>query len=139
MAWDEMLDKYNLRDNDWLKRMYGIKEKWAIVYGHQILCADMTTTQWSESMNSILKKYVSYKHDLLLFFEHFQRLIDDRRYEELKADFRASQSSPCLSFPVEILKHAASICTTDVFESFQGLLCKAHDSTRAYKLSSNSP
>lgn len=72
MAWDEMLDKYNLRDNDWLKRMYGIKEKWAIIYGHQILCADMTTTQWSESMNSILKKYVSYKHDLLLFLNIFK-------------------------------------------------------------------
>ncbi|KAH7857951.1 hypothetical protein Vadar_018249 [Vaccinium darrowii] len=30
---------------------------------------------------------------------------------------------------VEILKHAASIYTPDVFESFQASLCKAHDST----------
>ncbi|KAI8561606.1 hypothetical protein RHMOL_Rhmol04G0353300 [Rhododendron molle] len=46
---------YNLEDNDWLKRMFNQKEKWALVYGRQTFCADMTTTQRSESMNSVLK------------------------------------------------------------------------------------
>ncbi|KAG5545088.1 hypothetical protein RHGRI_017525 [Rhododendron griersonianum] len=54
-------------------------------------------------------------------------LVDDRRYEELKADFRATQSTPSLSFPVEMLKHAASMYTPDVFVLFQRELSKAHD------------
>ncbi|XP_028126026.1 protein FAR1-RELATED SEQUENCE 9-like [Camellia sinensis] len=87
----------------------------------------MTTTQCSESMNSVVKKYVNYKHDLFLFFQHFQRLINDCRYEELKADFRASQSTPSLTFLVEILKHAASMYSQEVFELFQAKLCKAYD------------
>ncbi|KAL3509230.1 hypothetical protein ACH5RR_028631 [Cinchona calisaya] len=57
--WKEMLDKYDLQDNDWLKRMFDIKEKWALVYGRGTFCADMTTTQRSESMNSGIEGYQS--------------------------------------------------------------------------------
>ena len=46
--WNTMLKKYGLEDNDWLKRMFEIKEKWALVYGRETFCADMTTTQRSE-------------------------------------------------------------------------------------------
>ncbi|KAI8525043.1 hypothetical protein RHMOL_Rhmol13G0197500 [Rhododendron molle] len=127
IAWNQMLEKYELQDNDWLRRMYGIKEKWALVYGKNTFCGDMTTTQRSESMNGVLKKYANYKHDLLQFFHHFQRLIDDRRYEELKANFRATQSTPCLSFPVLILQHAADVFTPEVFKLLNAELCKAWD------------
>ncbi|KAK8491764.1 hypothetical protein V6N12_005720 [Hibiscus sabdariffa] len=44
-AWDQMLAKYNLRDNSWLKKQFELREKWALVYGRQIFCADMSTTQ----------------------------------------------------------------------------------------------
>ncbi|KAL0357493.1 UNVERIFIED_CONTAM: protein FAR-RED IMPAIRED RESPONSE 1 [Sesamum calycinum] len=127
-AWEEMLDKYELKTNEWLERMFKLKEKWALVYGRQSFCADMTTTQRSESMNSVLKRYVSYKHNLLQFFHHFDRLIDERRYQELKADLRTCHSTPVASFPVEILKHAASVYTLEVFELFQDELRKAYDS-----------
>ncbi|KAI5658979.1 hypothetical protein M9H77_27772 [Catharanthus roseus] len=43
-------------------------------------------------MNSILKRYVSYKNKLLEFFQHFDRLVEDRRCEELRAYFRASNA-----------------------------------------------
>ncbi|XP_057478205.1 protein FAR1-RELATED SEQUENCE 9-like [Actinidia eriantha] len=126
-VWNVMLVKYNLQENDWLRRMFNMKEKWALVYGRQTFCADLTTTQQSESMNSALKRYASYNNDLLRFFQNFQRLVDNHRNEELNADFRANQSTPHLSFPVQILKHAASIYTPDVFELFQRELSKAHD------------
>ncbi|KAK4417268.1 protein FAR1-RELATED SEQUENCE 5 [Sesamum alatum] len=55
-AWDEMLNKYELKSNEWLERMFKLREKWALVYGRQSFCGDITTTQRSESMNSVLKK-----------------------------------------------------------------------------------
>ncbi|XP_060672413.1 protein FAR-RED IMPAIRED RESPONSE 1-like [Ziziphus jujuba] len=127
LAWNAMLEKYDLKDNDWLIRMFDLRKKWALVYGRETFCADMTTTQPSESMNNVIKNYVSYQHNLLRFFEHFQRLIEDHHYEELKADFKATQSTPSLSFPVEILKDAASIYIPTVFKVFQDELCKAYD------------
>ncbi|XP_026384031.1 protein FAR-RED IMPAIRED RESPONSE 1-like [Papaver somniferum] len=87
----------------------------------------MTTTQRSESMNSVLQKYISYKYDLVLFFEHFERMVDARRYHELTMDFKASQSYPAMTLLVKILKHAAAIYTPAVFELFQKELCRAHD------------
>ncbi|XP_042443240.1 protein FAR1-RELATED SEQUENCE 5-like isoform X1 [Zingiber officinale] len=127
-SWNMMLTKYALEDNDWLRRMFCIKEKWALVYGRHMFCADMTTTQRSESMNSILKRYVTYQHKFLDFFNHFQRLLDDRRYEELKADFRSNTSVPCLLYPIEILKHACSIYTPEAYKCFEQEWYKSHDS-----------
>ncbi|KAH6832702.1 hypothetical protein C2S53_015746 [Perilla frutescens var. hirtella] len=126
-AWHHMLEKYELENNEWLQRLFKIREKWALVYGRQSFCADMITTQRSESMHSSLKKYVSYKHDLLQFFHHFDRLIDDRRYKEYKADFKISQTTPAMTFPIQILKHAATIYTHSVFKLFQEQLSKAYD------------
>ena len=62
----------------------------------------MSTIQKSESINNLIKKQINYNYDLLCFLHHFQKLVDDRRYEELKSDFKATQSIHL----VEILKHA---------------------------------
>ncbi|XP_057808447.1 protein FAR1-RELATED SEQUENCE 5-like [Salvia miltiorrhiza] len=122
-----MLDKYALKENDWLKRLFSLKEKWALVYGRQMFCADMTITQRSESVNSVVKRYVNYKHKFLEFFKHFQRLLDDRRYEEIKVDFKASTSVPHLIYPVQVLKQAAGIYTPEVYKIFEQEWYKSHD------------
>ena len=67
----------------------------------------MSTTQRNESMNSKVKQYASYKHDLFQLFQHLLSLLDDRRYDESKADTKSSISMPALLYPAEILKHAA--------------------------------
>ncbi|PIN11230.1 hypothetical protein CDL12_16174 [Handroanthus impetiginosus] len=85
-AWQEMLEKYGLQTNEWIERMFKIREKWALVYGRQTFCADLMTTQHSENINGVLKRYVSYKHNLLQFFHHFDRMIEVCRYQELKCD-----------------------------------------------------
>ena len=42
-----MLEKYDLKNNDWLKHLFDLRKKWALVYGRETFCADMTTTQRS--------------------------------------------------------------------------------------------
>ncbi|KAL3529991.1 hypothetical protein ACH5RR_009313 [Cinchona calisaya] len=93
----------------------------------ETFCADMTMTQRSETMNSVLKRYVSYKNDLFEFFNHFQRSLDDRRYAKSRAYFQDSQSTPAMMFPVEILKHVVRVYTYEVFEQFKDQLCKGID------------
>ena len=93
-----MMRKYGLEDNEWLMCMFLLKQKWALAYGQHMFCVDMITMQRNESMNSLLKRYVSYKHKFFEFFKHFQRLLDDRRYEELKADFKSITSVPSLAY-----------------------------------------
>lgn len=55
--------------------------------------------------------------------------MDNRRYEESKADFKVNHRTPSLSFPVKILQHAATMYTPPVLKMLQNELCKAHDCT----------
>ena len=83
-----MLKKYNLTNNKWLDGIFDVKEKWAMVYGRHMFTADMKSTQCSESMNNVLKKYLKSKYNLLRFLEHYSRLLVDKCYQELQAEFK---------------------------------------------------
>ena len=48
-AWDDMLEKYDLQKNGWLKKLFEEREKWALVYGRNTFCANMKSTQRSEA------------------------------------------------------------------------------------------
>ena len=90
-----------------------------MVYGRHTFTADMVSTQRSESMNSILKRYLKSSFDLLTFFKHYERVLDDRRYKELVADFGMMHTSPVLVASVEMLQHAEEVYTPEVFTLFQ--------------------
>ncbi|XP_062088964.1 protein FAR1-RELATED SEQUENCE 12-like [Humulus lupulus] len=70
---------------------------------------------------------LGYQHTLLRFFKHFERLIDDRRYEELKVDFRVSQRNLAPSLPIEILNHATYVYTPVVLRMFEVEFSKAYN------------
>ncbi|XP_047978704.1 protein FAR-RED IMPAIRED RESPONSE 1-like [Salvia hispanica] len=123
-----MLEKYDLKDNQWLGRMFSLKEKWALVYGRSTFCADIITTQRSECMNVVVKHYVNYKNNIVEVFHHYQRLIDDRREKESIEDFKIAQSFPVMTLRLEILKHAATVYTHKMFALFNEELRKAFES-----------
>ncbi|EOA19148.1 hypothetical protein CARUB_v10007820mg [Capsella rubella] len=114
LAWSNMLEKHNLRENKWLQNVFD-----AMVYGRHTFTADMVSTQRSESMNNILKRYLKSSYDLLSFFEHYERVFDDRRYNELIADFKIMHTSSVLSTTVEMLQHAEEVYTPEIFCLFQ--------------------
>ncbi|XP_009123544.1 protein FAR1-RELATED SEQUENCE 5-like [Brassica rapa] len=119
LAWSDTLNKHKLTDNKWLKNLFEVKEKWAMVYGRHTLTADSVSTQRSKSMNSILKRYLRRSFDLLTFFKHYERALDDRRYKELVADFGMMHTLPVLVASVKMLQHAEEVYTPEVFTLFQ--------------------
>ncbi|XP_010445346.1 PREDICTED: protein FAR1-RELATED SEQUENCE 5-like [Camelina sativa] len=119
LAWSDMLEKHKLTEDKWLKNLFELKEKWAMVYGRHTFTADMVSTQRSESMNNILKKYLKRSYNLLCFFGHYERVLEDRRYKELIADFNMMHTSPVLCANVEMLQHAQEVYTPEVFSLFQ--------------------
>ncbi|KAM0905327.1 hypothetical protein ACQ4PT_017496 [Festuca glaucescens] len=145
-AWNDMLKKYNLEDNEWLHRLFQSKEKWALVYGQQTFCADMISTQRSESLNAMLKRYLHVRLDLLDFFKHYERAVDDRRHAEVESDFYASQTSPKVP-RVRMLIQTSKEYTPAMFEIFRGeydmamrccLYNSGHsDSTSEFKVSNS--
>lgn len=74
-----MLDRYSLRENKWLQGIYALREKLFAAYGKQIFSGDMNNTQLSESLNSDLKDYLQSDYNLVQFFKHYDRAIEDKR------------------------------------------------------------
>jgi zinc finger SWIM domain-containing protein 3 len=108
-----------LVENKWLKDLFGEKEKWALVYGRNIFCADMMSTERSESINAVLKRYLNSHYDLLRFFEHYDRLLADYRYQEYYADFITAQIRSVTCASSGMLKQASKIYTNEVYKMFE--------------------
>ncbi|KAF7144366.1 hypothetical protein RHSIM_Rhsim05G0058900 [Rhododendron simsii] len=81
-GWDALVKKYDLNENMWIKKTWGLREKWAHAYLKLSFTAGMRSTQLSESLNAKVKKYVKFDHDIVQFFTHFDRLVMEKREEE---------------------------------------------------------
>ena len=55
-AWHELVDKYGLHDSNVMINLWDERKSWVSAYWKDVLCARMTSTQRSESMNHVLKK-----------------------------------------------------------------------------------
>ena len=117
-AWENMLEKYDLQENEWLQDLFKEREKWAMVYGRNTFSAGKKSTQLSESFNSLLKDYLKFDLDSVQFFKHFQRAVDDVCYNEVCANYDMSQKIPTLKVNVPLLRHARDIYTRTIFIMF---------------------
>ncbi|XP_059455217.1 protein FAR-RED IMPAIRED RESPONSE 1-like [Corylus avellana] len=132
-AWDAILHKYNLHDNSWLQRLFEVKEKLAKAYVKMSFSAGINSTQISESLNASLKNYLQSDYDIVKFFTHFERLLNDKRYKELLAEYNLRQKLPKIKILSPMLVQAAKIYTSQPFlkfqkqyEEFQGAYIKEH-------------
>ena len=114
-----MLDKHGLQENNWLKFIFEVRGKWAMVYGRNHFCANIMTTQLSESFNSRLRHYLKSTNNVLEFFSHFERLLEDLHHNELNSSYDMSQRLPVLRVEVLLLKNARDVYTPKIFNFFQ--------------------
>ncbi|RDX91156.1 Protein FAR1-RELATED SEQUENCE 5, partial [Mucuna pruriens] len=86
-AWDKLVGDYKLKENWWISSIYKIKEKWAKCYMKNAFNICLRSTQFSESSNADLKTGLKPNFDIIHFFKHFDRVVNDKRYNELECEF----------------------------------------------------
>ncbi|CAK9136802.1 unnamed protein product [Ilex paraguariensis] len=118
-AWEAMLDKYNLQQNEWLRWMFREKEKWAVAYGGNTFFVGKNGAHLGEILPDNLKTWLNHDLDVLQFFKHFESTINQQRYKDLEASYDMGASTPALMGNVILLKHASRIYTQKAFEVFQ--------------------
>ncbi|XP_028055835.1 protein FAR1-RELATED SEQUENCE 5-like [Camellia sinensis] len=119
LKWEEMLDKYEVRDNHWLKLTFGVKEKWGWPYGRNVWGAGMSSTQLSESFNAFLKDFIQSDHNLMQFFMHVDRVLCEKRYKEFQVEYALCQKLPRMNIKVKIMEQAADVYINKIYEKFQ--------------------
>ncbi|KAJ4970510.1 hypothetical protein NE237_003609 [Protea cynaroides] len=116
--WSSLLDKYELRDNEWLDNMYEKRHKWVPVYSRYIFHADMTTMQRSESINSFFNGYLNKSLLLSEFVKNCEKAVVSRREKEIYEDFKSHQTKPVLKLDLPMEQQVAEIYTRSVFKEF---------------------
>ncbi|KAJ6369112.1 hypothetical protein OIU78_001475 [Salix suchowensis] len=78
-CWLSLVDRYELRDHEWLQTIYSDRRQWVPVYLRDAFFAEMSITQRSDSMNSYFDGYVNASTNLNHFFKLYEKAIESRK------------------------------------------------------------
>ncbi|CAH9132543.1 unnamed protein product [Cuscuta epithymum] len=118
-CWFSLVDKYDLRDHDWLQYIYSDRSHWVPVYLRDSFFAEMSITQRSDSMNSYFDGYVNASTNLNQFFKLYEKALESRLEKEVKADYDTLNALPALKTPSPMEKQASEVYTRKIFMRFQ--------------------
>jgi hypothetical protein len=128
--WHRIMTTYELQENEWLQRLFQIKESWVPIYNRGTFFAGMNTTQRSESINSFFDSFVNSTTTLTDFVVKFEKAVNHRYEAEKREDFESRHKSRILSIGSKIEEHAASIYTRNVFRKFHEELASVSHFTK---------
>ncbi|WZZ69232.1 protein FAR1-RELATED SEQUENCE 4-like isoform X1 [Brassica napus] len=117
--WVKLIDKFHLRDVQWMRCLYDERSLWAPTFMRGVTFAGMSTRYRSESVNSMFDRYVQCETSLKDFLEGYGMMLEDRYEEEAKADFDAWHEAPELKSPSPFEKQVLLVYTHVVFRRFQ--------------------
>ncbi|XVF67097.1 hypothetical protein PTKIN_Ptkin10aG0093200 [Pterospermum kingtungense] len=118
-CWWSLVDRYELRDHEWLQMLYNDRRQWVPVYLRDTFFAEMSTTQRSDSMNSYFDGFVNASTNLNQFFKLYEKALESRNEKEVKADYDTMNTSPALKTPSPMEKQASGLYTRKLFMRFQ--------------------
>ncbi|KAK2984469.1 hypothetical protein RJ640_026956 [Escallonia rubra] len=118
-CWSSLVEKYGLRDHEWLLTLYSARRQWVPVYLRDTFFAEMYITQRSDSMNSYFDGYVNASTSLNQFFRLYEKALESRNEKEVKADYDTMNTSPVLRTPSPMEKQASELYTRKLFMRFQ--------------------
>lgn len=118
-CWLSLIDKYDLREHQWLQLIYADRRQWVPVYLRDTFFAEISITQRSDSMNSYFDGYVNASTTLLLFVKQYEKALESRYEKEVKADYDTINTAPVLKTPSPMEKQAAGLYTRKMFMKFQ--------------------
>ncbi|KAL7215344.1 hypothetical protein ACSBR1_027503 [Camellia fascicularis] len=117
--WDELVCKYELRENEWLKDLYMRREKWVPTYLRTAFCAGMSTTQRSESMNKFFKDFVHSSTLVSDFVHQYEKALDRRHKKEKEKDVKTRTTKAILKTCYKMEAEAGEVYTRKIFLLFQ--------------------
>ncbi|KAJ4953101.1 hypothetical protein NE237_029933 [Protea cynaroides] len=123
--WEVLLQRYDLKSNQWVMKLYGNQERWAPIYMRGVFCAPMYTTQCIEGINTYFDGYLKRHMPLFEFLKQYDRAVLARREAENDEDLENNQKKSVLRVGMSIEEEAAKIYTRTILQKFQDELVQA--------------
>ncbi|KAI5327076.1 hypothetical protein L3X38_026472 [Prunus dulcis] len=118
LSWDSILDKYDLRRNDWLQSLYSARAQWVPVYFRDSFSAAISPKP-NQGHDGFFDGYVNQQTTLPMFFRQYERALENSFEREIEADFDTICTMPVLRTPSPMEKQAANLYTRKIFTKFQ--------------------
>ncbi|KAJ8450757.1 hypothetical protein Cgig2_021229 [Carnegiea gigantea] len=97
-----------------------MREKWCPAFSKQFFSGSVLSSQRSETTNKSSKRRLWVTADLCDFYNIFYDVVSEWRSKDNGEDHRCSKGNVEMAFPsINILKHAMSVYTTEVFLMFE--------------------
>jgi len=124
--WSQMVRKFGLEHNNWIKELYDRKQMWSTAHIRGFFFAGIRTTSRCEALHSHLAQYVHSRIDLCDFVQQFHRCLTYFQNKEIECDFQSTYGEPVVETSLRsIEKFAASYYTKEVFNLFRTVLNKS--------------
>ncbi|KAK4785637.1 hypothetical protein SAY86_002326 [Trapa natans] len=117
--WWKLLDRFNLREIEWIKLLYEDRLHWAPTFVRDISFVGLSTATRSESLNLWFDKYIQGETSLQEFIEKYKVILEDMYEEEAKADFDEWHEMPELKSPSPFEKQMSLVYAHEIFKKFQ--------------------
>lgn len=118
-CWLSLVEKYDLREHEWLQAIYADRRQWVPIYLRDTFFAEMYITQRSDTMNSYFDGYINASTTLQLFVKQYEKALESRYEKEVKADYDTINTAPLLKTPSPMEKQAGDLYTRKLFMKFQ--------------------
>ncbi|KAL6582202.1 hypothetical protein OROMI_006216 [Orobanche minor] len=115
-SWSSIIDKYDIRKNEWLQAVYSAKKQWAPVYFRDTFFAALSS---NHGVSSFFDGYVNQQTTIPMFFKQYERALESSLEKEIEADYYTICTTPVLKTPSPMEQQAANLYTKKVFEKFQ--------------------
>jgi hypothetical protein len=92
------------------------------MYFRDIFFTEMSTTQWSESMNAVLKLWLDNHNSIFRFVQKVKNIIEGIWHKESTEDIKTMNETSRLWSKVQIEKEARQIYTRVNFSIFKDIL-----------------
>ncbi|KAJ0785281.1 putative transcription factor FAR family [Helianthus annuus] len=119
LAWDEMIQRFEIRDNDYLHRLYEDRERWVPVYLKDTFFAGMFSFQPGESMVPFFHGYVHQQTSLKEFFEMHDLVFQNKIQKEAFDDIESKESNPKPRTMCTFESQLSKLYTKEIFSLFQ--------------------
>lgn len=117
--WLKMVDKFELRENEWVQSLYEDRKKWVPTYLQNTILVGMSTTERSESVASFFDNYMNREAAFKEFFERYKEFLQDRYEMEAEAESETRNKQPGLISLSAFEKQMSTIYTDTIFKKFQ--------------------
>lgn len=117
--WWKLINRFELRENEWLCSLYEDRKYWAPTYVQDSFLAGMSTIERSGSITSFFDSYISQEATVKDFMEQYKAFLKDRYDMEANTAFEAQHKQSGLRSLSPFEKQMSTMYTDAIFRKFQ--------------------